>query len=111
MVYCAAFDCNANSCKNNVTCSWYKFPSQVCLKKQESSRRRIAGFARFEKTCFDCDPNQRRCSPGLSCAKISLKEDDVPTLFAVPEAILMSPIRRIQAATRASTTTVYVGSK
>ena len=40
MVYCVAFDSNANSSKNNVTCSWFKFPT--------------------EPTCFDCDPDQRR---------------------------------------------------
>ena len=44
------------------------------------------------------------------CAKISL-EEDVPTLFPVAEAMLMPPIRRAQAATRASTTAVHLGSK
>ena len=44
-------------------------------------------------------------------AKVSLKEDDVPTLFLVVEAILMPPIRRTQAATRASMTTVHLGLK
>ena len=44
-------------------------------------------------------------------AKISLKEDDVPTLFPVVEAMLMPPIRRTQAATWASTTTVHLGLK
>ena len=48
---------------------------------------------------------------GYSGAKISLKEDDVPTVFAVVVAMLMSPIRRTQAATRASTTTFHLGSK
>ena len=38
-------------------------------------------------------------------AKICLKEDDVPTLFPVVEAMLMPPIRRT------STTTVHLGSK
>ena len=61
MVYCAAFDCNANSRKNKVTCSWFKFSTETT-----SNRRSTAGFARFEKTFFDCDPDQRRCSPGLS---------------------------------------------
>ena len=27
IVYCAAFDCNANSGKNIVVCSWFKFPT------------------------------------------------------------------------------------
>ena len=44
-------------------------------------------------------------------AKISLKEDVVPTLFPVVEAMLMPPIPRTQAATRTSTTAVHVGSK
>ena len=38
-------------------------------------------------------------------ANISLKEDDVHTLFPVVEAMLMPPIRRT------STTTVHLGSK
>ena len=33
MVYCAAFDCNANSIKNKVTCSW--FPMELTLKKSK----------------------------------------------------------------------------
>ena len=48
---------------------------------------------------------------GYPGAKISLKEDDVPTLFPVVEAMLMPQIRRTQAATRASMTTVHLGSK
>ena len=42
------------------------------------------------------------CYPG---AKTSLKENDVPTLFPVVEAMLMPPIRRT------ATTTVHLGSK
>ena len=42
---------------------------------------------------------------GYTGAKISLKEDDVPTFFQVVEAMLMPPIRRT------STTTVHLGSK
>ena len=42
---------------------------------------------------------------GYPCAKISLKEDDVPTLFPVVEAMLMPPMRRT------STITVHLGSK
>ena len=42
---------------------------------------------------------------GYPGAKISLKEDDVPTLFPVVEAMLMPSIRRT------STTTVRLGSK
>ena len=48
---------------------------------------------------------------GYLVAKISLKEDDVPTLFPVVEAMLMPPICRTQAATRALMTTVHLGLK
>ena len=48
---------------------------------------------------------------GYPDVKISLKEDDVLTLFPVVEAKLMPPIRRTQATTRASTTTVHLGPK
>ena len=34
MVYCEAFDCNANSSKNKVTCSWFKFPTEPTLFKR-----------------------------------------------------------------------------
>ena len=34
MDYCAAFDCNANSSKNKVTCSWSKFPVETTLFKK-----------------------------------------------------------------------------
>ena len=44
-------------------------------------------------------------------AKISLKEDVVPTLFPVVEVMSMPSTRKTQAATRASTTTVQLGSK
>ena len=108
IVYCAGFDCNANSSKNKVTCSWFKVPMEPALLKKRSSRRSTAGFARSKKTCFNCYPDQRRCSPWLSWCKISLKQDDVPTLFPVVETMLMPPIRGRQAATRASTTTVHL---
>ena len=48
---------------------------------------------------------------GYPDAKISLKVDDVPTLFPVVEAMLIPPVRRTQAATWASTATVHLGSK
>ena len=31
MVYCAAFDSNANSSKDKVTCSWFKFLTEPTL--------------------------------------------------------------------------------
>ena len=39
MVYCAAFGCNANSCKNRVTCRSFKCPKQQTLL-QNCSRKR-----------------------------------------------------------------------
>ena len=36
IVYCAAFDCNANSSKNKVACSWFKFPTEPTLFKKEN---------------------------------------------------------------------------
>ena len=33
MVYYVAFNRNANSSKNRVTCSWFKFPMETTLKK------------------------------------------------------------------------------
>ena len=44
-------------------------------------------------------------------AKISSREDVVPALFLVTEAMLMPSISRTQAATRLSTTTVHLGSE
>ena len=37
MAYCAAFDCNANSSKNKVTCSWFMFPMEPTLFKKQTS--------------------------------------------------------------------------
>ena len=31
MVYCAAFDCNANSNKSRITCNWFKFSNVPTL--------------------------------------------------------------------------------
>ena len=91
MVYCASFDCTANSSKNKVTCSWFKFPSEPTLfQKAKSSRRNTAGFARFEKTC---NPGREGAALGYTGAKISLEEDAVPTLFPVVEVMLMPPIQ------------------
>ena len=48
---------------------------------------------------------------GYPGAKISLKDDVVPTLFPVVDAMLLPSIRITQAATLASTTTLHLGSK
>ena len=44
--------------------------------------------AYFEKNCFDRDPG-KMAALGYPGAKISLKEDDVPTLFPLLEVMLM----------------------
>ena len=73
MVYCAAFDCNANSSKNKVTCSWFKLPKEpTVFKKANIKQQSTAGFARFEKTCFDCDPDQIRWQPWVILVQKSL---------------------------------------
>ena len=56
--------------------------------------------------CFDRDPVKMTVL-GYPGAKMSLKEDDVPILFIVLEAVLTPSIRRTrtQSATRAATTT------
>ena len=55
-----------------------------------------AAFARLEKTCSVSTVIRTRegAALGYPGVKISLKEDDVPTLFPAVEAILMPPIRR-----------------
>ena len=60
MTYCALFDCNANSSKNKVTCSWFQFRTEPTLFLKSKLRRNTVGFARSEKTHFDCDPDQGR---------------------------------------------------
>ena len=56
MVYCAAFDCNANSSKNIVTYSWLKFPREPTLPALLASRKRVSTAIRTRKDG----------SPGLS---------------------------------------------
>ena len=71
----------------------------------------MTSFARFEKTHLDCSRTEKVAALGYPDAKMSLKEDDVPTLFPVVEAMLMSSIHRTLAATWASMTTVHLGLK
>ena len=75
MVYFAALYCNANIGKNKVTCSVVVLVPYGA-KKQTSSRRSIASFAfaRFDKTCFDCDPDQRRWQPWVILVLKSLSK-------------------------------------
>ena len=44
MVYCAAFGCNANSSKNRVTCSWFKFAMQPTLLKNRLAKMKPSNF-------------------------------------------------------------------
>ena len=67
MVYCAAFDCNANSSETRVTCRWLKFPtkhSKLCSLREFLFRLR----------------SEKMTALGYPGAKISLKEDVVPTV-------------------------------
>ena len=70
MVYCAAFDCNANSSKNEVTCSWLKFLTEPTLLKKTSSRRNTAGLVRFEKFFSLRSRPENVAALGYSDAKI-----------------------------------------
>ena len=104
MVYCATFCCNVNSSTNKVTCSWFKLPTEPTL---------------FNKVHFKLTKHSRLCllwehlfwlwsGPDKVVslgAKISLKEDDMPTLLPIVKAMLMPQIRWT------STTTAHLGSK
>ena len=113
MVYFAAFDCYANSSKNKVTCSWFKFPTEPTLSKKRKSQADEAQSALLASRKLVSTVIRTREGVGLGYpgVQISLKDDDVPTLFPVVESMLMPPIRRTQAATRASKTTVHLGLK
>ena len=41
MVYCVVFYCDANSSKNKVTCSWFKFPVEPTLFKKANVNRNV----------------------------------------------------------------------
>ena len=112
MVYCAAFNGNANSSKNKVTCNWFKFPTETTLyKKVNVQSTKHSRLCSLRENLFRLIRIREGAALGYPGANISLKEDDVPTLFPVVEAIMMPPIHRTQAATRASKTTVHLGSK
>ena len=108
-----AFDCNANFSKNKVRCSWFKFPTEPTLfKKANFKPTKHSRLCSLRETLFHCDPDQRRLQLWVFLVlKSNSKRDDVPTLFTVVKAMLMPAIRRTQAATRASSTTVHLGSK
>ena len=83
MVYCAAFDCNTNSSKNKVTCSWFKFPTEPTLfNKTNVAQPALLATRKLVSTAFRTREGAALGYPG---AKVSLKEDDVPTLFPVVE--------------------------
>ena len=109
MVYCVAFDCNVNSSKNKITCSWFNsLWSKLDLKKQiqvDKAQPALLALGNFFSI-----RTREGASLGYPDAKISLKEDDVPTLFPVVEVLLMPPICITQTATWASTTVVHLGS-
>ena len=107
MVYCAAFDCNANSSNTKVTCSWFKFPTEPTLfKKANVKPTKHSRLCSLRENLFRLRSEQEKMvTLGYPGAKISLKEDGVLTLFLVVEAMLMPPIRRT------STTTVHLGSR
>ena len=108
MAYCATFDCNTNSSKNKVTSSWLKFPMKPTLKSKHQADEAQPALLASRKLVLTAI-RTRGAALGYLGAKFSLKEDDVSTLFPAVEAMLMSPIRRTQAVTRALTTTVHLG--
>ena len=111
MVYCAAFDYNANSNKNRAKCSWFKFPTEPTLSKTSKLQTDEAQPALLapKKTVSIAIQTREGAALGYPAAKISLKQDVVPTLFPVVEAMLMTAIRRTKAATRALMTPVQFG--
>ena len=71
MVYCAAFDCNANRSENKVTGSWFKFPTESNLfKKKASSRRSTADLARSRKLVSTAIRTRECTALGYPGAKI-----------------------------------------
>ena len=96
MTCCVAFGCNANSSKNRVTCGWFKFPTESTLfKKTNVKPTKHSRLCSLRENLFRLRSGpEKMAALGYPGAKISLKEDDVPTLFPVVEAMLMPPIRR-----------------
>ena len=77
MVYCAAFDCNANRSKNAVTCSWFKFPTEpTSFKKANVKSTKHSRLCSLQNNLFRLRSGPYKvvalCYPGT---KISLKED------------------------------------
>ena len=120
MVYCAAAGCKANSSRNRAimpTCSFFKIPTEPTLLTKWLAHINRANFkptkhsrlcsAHFEKSCFDRDP-KKMAALGWVRARISLKQDAVPTIFPVVEALLVPSMRRKRAS---PSTTTSLGTK
>ena len=63
IVYCAAFDCNVNSSKSEVTCSWLKFLTEPILFKKNFKPTKHSRLSSLRENLFRCDPDQRRWQP------------------------------------------------
>ena len=102
MVYCATFVCSANRSNNRVTHSWFKFSESTLFKKKANFKpTKHSRLCSLRENLFRLRSGPEKVAAlGHPGAKISLKEDVVPTLFPAVEAMLMPPIRRTQAATR-----------
>ena len=61
MVYCAAFNCNANGSKNRVTYSWSKFPTVATLLKSKLQADEAQLALLTIRTREDCIPGLSWC--------------------------------------------------
>ncbi|KAI0216184.1 hypothetical protein LSAT2_031773 [Lamellibrachia satsuma] len=100
------------------TCSFFRIPTEPTLLTKWLAQINRANFkptkhsrlcsAHFEKSCFGRDP-KKMAALGWVGAKVSLKQDAVPTIFPLVEAVLVPPtIRRKRAST---TTSLGLGTK
>ena len=80
MVYCVAFDCNANSSKHRVTCTWFKFPTEPTLfQKVNFKPTKHSRVCSFRENLYRLPFGPEKTEVlGLTGAKLSLKEDVVP---------------------------------
>ena len=65
MVYCAAFDCNANSSKNEVTCSWLKVLTEPTLLKKNFKPTKHSRLSSLRENCFAAVQTREGGSPVL----------------------------------------------
>ena len=68
MMYCAAFDCNANSSKNKVPCSWFKFPTEpnLFIKRKRQADEAQPALLASRKLVSTAIRTREDGSPGLS---------------------------------------------